>query len=233
MKTPTAFTLIELLVVVSIIAVLMAMLMPAMESAVAAAQQAKCAAQHRAGALVTRMYASDNRDYIIPQTNIGPGGETLPDSSFWWYFKWYQKYGAVREAYFCPNDVGWPGSTISPDRPLYSNYPTEDAGDSGVWPVSYYLSNHSQKPSLHGIKLTTLSIPAKTVLMCEWPGMVGFSWHRSRGNGTLTPYAIHNDALNIYGFLDGHADATETYWNGGWAFDYNPPDNYDYLWLPQ
>lgn len=57
-----AFTLIELLVVIAIIAVLAAMLLPALARARACSRQARCAGQLRQIALATAMYAQDNND---------------------------------------------------------------------------------------------------------------------------------------------------------------------------
>jgi prepilin-type N-terminal cleavage/methylation domain-containing protein len=61
-----AFTLVELLVVVSIITILLAMLLPAMESAVAEAHKAKCAANQRTIAAGAVAYATQNSgDFFI------------------------------------------------------------------------------------------------------------------------------------------------------------------------
>ena len=65
MRRYCAFTLIELLVVVTIIVVLLAMLTPSLESAVLAAQKAKCASNLHSIHLGTNQYAMSNQGELI------------------------------------------------------------------------------------------------------------------------------------------------------------------------
>jgi prepilin-type N-terminal cleavage/methylation domain-containing protein/prepilin-type processing-associated H-X9-DG protein len=72
-----AFTLIELLVVIAIIAILAALLLPALRGAKEESLGIKCMSNMRQMALGWRMYALDNKEFIVLASQAGVSGDPL------------------------------------------------------------------------------------------------------------------------------------------------------------
>jgi prepilin-type N-terminal cleavage/methylation domain-containing protein len=69
-----AFTLIELLVVISIIALLVGILLPALGQARKAGQAASCLSNVRQILVAMYAYGAENKDYIVPENHFSGGG---------------------------------------------------------------------------------------------------------------------------------------------------------------
>jgi len=90
-----AFTLIELLVVIAIIAILMAILMPALQRVKEQGRTIKCLANLKNWNLIFAMYVEDNDGKF-------PSGET--SEGFWWISQMPDQYESYKKnpLWFCP-----------------------------------------------------------------------------------------------------------------------------------
>lgn len=107
--TTKGFTLIELLVVVAIIAILAALLMPALSSAREKGKQAVCANNLRQIALVFRVYAEDHEGFFPPvkwgdchMLNRDAGTDGVWGSDYSWG-GWLPRYFATTSLLRCPS----------------------------------------------------------------------------------------------------------------------------------
>jgi prepilin-type N-terminal cleavage/methylation domain-containing protein len=110
MNRRIGFTLIELLVVIAIIALLMAILMPALNQVKKQARTAACQGQLKQWALILAMYTNDD-----PMMRCCPAAKN-PDVNFGPYGTWGWKIGT-----FSDPDWGWGGSWV-PKEGFFGSY---------------------------------------------------------------------------------------------------------------
>lgn len=119
------FTLIELLVVISIIALLVAILLPALGAARETAVQMQCMSQNRSIAQATAMYQADNTQYFSYAGDHYNNGLTIANTtSNLTYFREYGRYLGIGSD--VPDTLTWDGwhcpDTFPDSKAAVTNY---------------------------------------------------------------------------------------------------------------
>lgn len=123
--------------VVSIIAVLISMLLPALQNSREAARRVQCAANMKTWALAERLYATDNNDYVPPGFLPNPY-PAEPQWAWWSWFDFYSLYVPVHTDTW----KSIPGDRVNNiDTPTAQTCPSDNGTlNDPSWWAAYRLS---------------------------------------------------------------------------------------------
>ena len=215
-QTVMAFTLIELLVVIAIIAILAAMLLPALSRAKEKANAACCLNNLKQWGLATQMFVSENDD-LLPKDG-SPNGTSIDEG---WYIDLPRVIGL--RTY---KEMPWrTNASVNPDRSTWI-CPANTRRSNGNNLFHYCLNEHVNGTGAgNQTKLSRVPRPVATVWLFDNGGLAGVAQQNN----------VHT---NLHGagaqftFLDGHAQRfrNREYWN--FVTNRGTTNNPNLIWIP-
>ncbi len=240
-KRPTAgcgFTLIELLVVISIIAVLMSIMMPALRKAKEQANTIVCKARQRDIGLAINFYLSDNKGLLMASW---PVGNEITSGRHESYYHWFsrlapyydRKEGRTTSGYYdydllrCPTQDKLTAIAKSQTNIINPTPDVEIIGYRGIYGYNLYFCQREGFADYQWRKLADINQPGTLPLIGDISGY-GYpeipSLDKAWGGMHMNPEFPHPSALK-YGWNGGKASPVR-YNSAGAAPNHNGKINF-------
>ncbi len=207
MKHKSAFTLIELLVVISIIAILISILLPALAKAKRQTKLLTCSTNLKQLGTTLSVYTVDHKEYF-PHTGQGQDNNisysvwnnqaaygTFTQAAFLFANIMYPNYMSKKDFFYCPLDP------IRNKSRWDVHYMLEQDGISYSYWGQYGTANTGHPSHQGPVKRTDMSTSAIMSDGRLWNS--SYSWIRNHSSETYNSFSVTDGTSNIV-FTDGH-----------------------------
>ena len=204
-RTRAGFTLIELLVVIAIIAILAALLLPALARAKAAGQSAACLSNYKQLQLCWHLYADDNEDRMVPNH---ASGSAYARASVWADAQSWLQGNAFTDQYVSNIQTG----PLYPFNKCVGIY--KCPGDKST------VRDEGQYPRTRSVSMN---------VYMNWDdspsgGHYKYCWHKIAGIGSPGPSKAfvfvdeHENSISQSGFFVSHPDKLSIFGFSPWTW---------------
>lgn len=230
-RNERAFSLVELLVVIVLVAMMAALLLPALDKAKQQSLAAACLSNQKQLASAMHMYAEDNSDHLVPMSDYETGANIYPGGGFWGgpipdVSLWNNQeiaLTAVETGLETSNALYFYCENVNvfhcPGDPRTQHFPT--LKDPNGWGYDSYsrTQNTGGEPydNYWGAgatykKMSDILRPSSTLSMMErsdWRGYNVGTWvvrWQKNGFQWLEPPSFWHLKVSSSGFVDGHGE---------------------------
>ena len=223
MKIWCAFTLIELLVAIAIVAILAALLLPALSKAKGTTQAVACRSNLKQWGLATHLYATDHEDYLPREGTPNPSNAEVNNPMYQgWYMQLPEQMNLPRYA-----DMPWRTNALADVGNTIWICPSNPRRSNGLNLFHYCLNEYVNGTGSNNVSIRISAIRQTSAVV--W--LFDSKNLPAVGEQNFVHTNLHNHGAQFV-FLDGHVMRFRSaeYWN--FTTNKGRTNNPDLIWCP-